>query len=67
MRIELQKIHRALGATFLFVTHDQVEAMTLGDRIAVMKDGVLQQVAPPDVIYEHPANMFVAASSGRRR
>jgi ABC-type sugar transport system ATPase subunit len=64
MRIELQKIHRALGATFLYVTHDQVEAMTLGDRIAVMKDGVLQQVGPPEVIYEHPANMFVAGFIG---
>jgi len=64
MRIELRKIHRALGATFLYVTHDQVEAMTLGDRIAVMKDGVLQQVAPPEVIYEHPANMFVAGFIG---
>jgi multiple sugar transport system ATP-binding protein len=64
MRVELQKIHRALGATFLYVTHDQVEAMTLGDRIAVMKDGVLQQVARPEVIYEHPANMFVAGFIG---
>ena len=64
MRVELQKIHRTLGATFLYVTHDQVEAMTLGDRIAVMKDGVLQQVAPPEVIYEHPANMFVAGFIG---
>jgi multiple sugar transport system ATP-binding protein len=64
MRVELQKIHRALGATFVYVTHDQGEAMTLGDRIAVMKDGVLQQVAPPTVIYEHPANMFVAGFIG---
>src|ERR1700730_4063862 len=64
MRVELQKIHRAVGATFLYVTHDQVEAMTLGDRIAVMKDGVLQQVASPSVIYEHPANMFVAGFIG---
>ncbi|HEV2030319.1 MAG TPA: sn-glycerol-3-phosphate ABC transporter ATP-binding protein UgpC [Candidatus Dormibacteraeota bacterium] len=64
MRVELLKIHRTLRATFLFVTHDQVEAMTLGDRIAVMKDGVLQQVAPPKVIYEHPANMFVAGFIG---
>jgi len=64
MRVELRKIHRVLGATFLYVTHDQVEAMTLGDRIAVMKDGVLQQVAPPEVIYEHPANMFVAGFIG---
>jgi multiple sugar transport system ATP-binding protein len=64
MRIELRKIHRVLGATFLYVTHDQVEAMTLGDRIAVMKDGVLQQVAPPNVVYEHPANLFVAGFIG---
>ena len=64
MRVELQKIHRALGATFFYVTHDQVEAMTLGDRIAVMKNGILQQVAPPEVIYEHPANMFVAGFIG---
>ena len=64
MRVELRKIHRALGATFLYVTHNQMEAMTLGDRIAVMKDGVLQQVAPPEVIYEHPANMFVAGFIG---
>jgi len=64
MRVELQKIHRALGATFLYVTHDQVEAMTLGDRVAVMKDGALQQVAPPRVIYDHPTNMFVAGFIG---
>jgi len=64
MRVELRKIHRALGATFLYVTHDQVEAMTLGDRIAVLKDGVIQQVAPPEVIYEHPANVFVAGFIG---
>jgi len=64
MRVELQKIHRALGATFLYVTHDQVEAMTLGDRIALMKDGMLQQVASPRVMYEHPANMFVAGFIG---
>src|SRR5438477_1605680 len=64
MRVELQKIHRALGATFLYVTHDQVEAMTLGDRVALMKDGALQQVAPPRVIYDHPTNMFVAGFIG---
>src|SRR2546427_6283997 len=51
MRVELRKIHRALGATFLYVTHDQVEAMALGDRIAIMQDGVVQQVAPPRVVY----------------
>src|SRR3982074_424624 len=63
-RIELQKQHRALHATFIYVTHDQVEAMTMGDRIAVMKDGVLQQVAPPREIYDHPANMYVAGFIG---
>jgi multiple sugar transport system ATP-binding protein len=63
-RIELHKQHQALKATFIYVTHDQVEAMTMGDRIAVMKDGVLQQVAPPREIYDHPANMYVAAFIG---
>jgi len=63
-RIELQKQHRALQATFIYVTHDQVEAMTMGDRIAVMKDGVLQQVAPPREIYERPVNMYVAGFIG---
>jgi multiple sugar transport system ATP-binding protein len=63
-RIELQKQHQALGATFIYVTHDQVEAMTMGDRIAVIKDGVLQQVAPPREIYDHPANMYVAGFIG---
>jgi multiple sugar transport system ATP-binding protein len=63
-RIELQKQHRALQATFIYVTHDQVEAMTMGDRIAVMKDGILQQVAPPREIYDHPANMYVAGFIG---
>jgi multiple sugar transport system ATP-binding protein len=63
-RIELQKQHRALHATFLYVTHDQVEAMTMGDRIAVMRDGVLQQVAPPREIYERPANLYVAGFIG---
>jgi multiple sugar transport system ATP-binding protein len=63
-RIELQKQHRALHATFIYVTHDQVEAMTMGDRIAVMRDGILQQVAPPREIYDHPANMYVAGFIG---
>ncbi len=63
-RIELQKQHRALGATFIYVTHDQVEAMTMGDRIAVLKDGVLQQVAPPREIYDHPVNLYVAGFIG---
>jgi multiple sugar transport system ATP-binding protein len=63
-RIELQKQHRALQATFIYVTHDQVEAMTMGDRIAVMKDGILQQVAPPRQIYDNPVNMYVAGFIG---
>jgi len=63
-RIELQKQHRALHATFIYVTHDQVEAMTMGDRIAVMRDGVLQQVAPPREIYDRPANLYVAGFIG---
>ena len=63
-RIELQKLHRDLETTFIYVTHDQVEAMTMGDRIAVMRDGVLQQVAPPREIYENPANMYVAGFIG---
>ena len=63
-RIELQKQHRALHATFIYVTHDQVEAMTTGDRIAVMKDGILQQVAPPREIYDNPVNMYVAGFIG---
>jgi multiple sugar transport system ATP-binding protein len=63
-RLELQKQHRALHATFIYVTHDQVEAMTMGDRIAVMRDGILQQVAPPREIYDHPANSYVAGFIG---
>ncbi|HEV2953801.1 MAG TPA: ABC transporter ATP-binding protein [Candidatus Dormibacteraeota bacterium] len=63
-RINLQKLHDQLGATFIYVTHDQVEAMTMGSRIAVMKDGNLQQVAPPRELYDHPANMYVAGFVG---
>ena len=63
-RINLQKLHRDLGSTFIYVTHDQVEAMTMGDRIAVLKDGVLQQVASPREIYDEPANMYVAGFIG---
>jgi multiple sugar transport system ATP-binding protein len=63
-RIELQKQHRALHATFIYVTHDQVEAMTMGDRIAVMRDGVLQQVGTPREIYDRPVNVFVAGFIG---
>src|SRR5207253_10514398 len=63
-RIELQKLHRDLETTFIYVTHDQVEAMTMGDRIAIMYDGVLQQVGTPDDIYDHPGNLFVAGFIG---
>ena len=63
-RVELQDLHRRLQTTFVYVTHDQVEAMTMGDRIAVMRDGVLQQVASPQEIYESPANMYVAGFVG---
>src|SRR5262245_16651435 len=63
-RAELARIHRQLGATMLYVTHDQEEAMTLGDRVAVLRDGILQQVAPPMAVYREPANVFVAAFIG---
>src|SRR5438094_103229 len=66
-RIELQNMHQRLGTTFIYVTHDQVEAMTMGDRIAVMRDGVLQQVAPPRDIYDQPVNMYVAGFIGSPR
>jgi sn-glycerol 3-phosphate transport system ATP-binding protein len=64
MRLGLARIQRRLQATFVFVTHDQVEAMTLADVLAVMRAGVLQQVAPPDEIYAAPANTFVAGFIG---
>lgn len=64
MRLELSKLHKRLGATMLFVTHDQVEAMTLGNRVAVMRDGTIQQVADPLTLYQRPANMFVAGFIG---
>ncbi|HEY9024339.1 MAG TPA: ATP-binding cassette domain-containing protein, partial [Burkholderiaceae bacterium] len=58
MRLEMARLHERLGATIVYVTHDQVEAMTLGDRIAVMKDGVVQQFGTPDDIYSRPATRF---------
>ena len=64
MRTEIARIHHRLGATMIYVTHDQTEAMTLGQRIVVMKDGVVQQVAPPLELYEHPVNRFVAGFIG---
>ncbi|MEW6102088.1 MAG: sn-glycerol-3-phosphate ABC transporter ATP-binding protein UgpC [Candidatus Omnitrophota bacterium] len=64
MRTEIHKLHLRLQTTIIYVTHDQVEAMTMGDRIAVMKDGILQQVADPITIYDHPRNKFVAGFIG---
>ncbi|HEY0178151.1 MAG TPA: sn-glycerol-3-phosphate ABC transporter ATP-binding protein UgpC [Dokdonella sp.] len=63
-RVEIAKLHRALGATMIYVTHDQVEAMTLGDRIVVMNDGEVQQIDAPMRLYERPANLFVAGFIG---
>ena len=64
MRTEISKLHKSLGTTFIYVTHDQVEAMTMGTRIVVMKDGVIQQVDSPINIYNNPANLFVAGFIG---
>ena len=64
MRAELKRIHLQLGITTVYVTHDQVEAMTLGDRIAVMSGGCLQQLGPPQEVYDRPANVFVAGFIG---
>ncbi|GAC1337709.1 MAG: ABC transporter ATP-binding protein [Candidatus Dormibacteria bacterium] len=63
-RAEIARIHQRLGTTIVYVTHDQVEAMTMGDRIAVMRDGVLQQVGSPRELYERPVNQFVAGFIG---
>ncbi|MBQ6968227.1 MAG: sn-glycerol-3-phosphate ABC transporter ATP-binding protein UgpC [Lachnospiraceae bacterium] len=64
MRIEIAKLHQKLGTTIIYVTHDQTEAMTLGDRIVVMKDGVIQQVDTPQNLYDKPGNLFVAGFMG---
>lgn len=64
MRVEILKIYQQLGTTFIYVTHDQTEAMTMGTRIVVMKDGRVQQVAAPTFLYEHPINKFVAGFIG---
>ncbi|MGN7763299.1 ABC transporter ATP-binding protein [Paenibacillus sp. 22594] len=64
MRVELGELHKRLGATIVYVTHDQVEAMTLGERIVVMNKGVIQQVASPTELYANPRNMFVAGFIG---
>jgi len=64
LRIELKRLHRELGTTMVYVTHDQVEAMTLADRIAVLDGGVLQQFDTPTQIYSNPTNQFVAGFMG---
>ena len=64
MRAELARLHDRLGVTTVYVTHDQVEAMTLGQRVAVLRDGVLQQCDTPQSLFEHPTNLFVAAFIG---
>src|SRR6187431_2320924 len=64
MRAEIARIQRDLKATTIYVTHDQVEAMTLGDRVAVMRDGLLQQVGSPSDLYDRPVNLFVAEFIG---
>jgi multiple sugar transport system ATP-binding protein len=64
MRIELIKLHKLLGATMIYVTHDQVEAMSMGDRLIVLKDGVVQQIGAPLEVYNRPANQFVASFIG---
>ncbi len=67
MRIELSRLHKALGTTMIYVTHDQVEAMTLGDRIAVFNKGIVEQLGPPMALYNQPANEFVATFIGAPR
>ena len=64
MRTEISRLHRELGATTIYVTHDQVEAMTMADRIVIMKDGIVQQVGRPMELYDHPVNRFVAGFIG---
>jgi len=63
-RAEISKLHQRLGTTFIYVTHDQVEALTMADRISVLKDGILQQVDTPQSLYDHPGNIFVAGFIG---
>ncbi|MGE3874696.1 MAG: ABC transporter ATP-binding protein [Parvibaculaceae bacterium] len=64
MRVEIAKLHRELGVTMVYVTHDQVEAMTLADRIVVLRDGLIEQVGSPSELYDAPANVFVAGFIG---
>src|SRR5205085_11339660 len=64
MRTEILRLQRQLEVTMIYVTHDQVEAMTMGDKVAVLRLGVLQQVDPPQEMYRHPTNLFVAGFIG---
>ena len=64
MRTEISKLHQRLGTTFIYVTHDQTEAMTMGTRIVVMKSGLIQQVDTPNNLYLYPCNLFVAGFIG---
>ena len=64
MRAEIIKLRQRINSTFIYVTHDQTEAMTLGDRIVIMKDGVIQQIGTPQDVYDNPLNMFVAGFIG---
>ena len=64
MRAEIIKLRQRINTTFIYVTHDQTEAMTLGDRIVIMKDGFVQQIGTPQEVFNHPANLFVAGFIG---
>ena len=66
MQIELKQLHRKLGMTVIYVTHEQEEALTMSDRIAIMNDGQIAQIGIPDVIYQRPANLFVADFIGAK-
>ena len=67
MRAEIIKLRERINTTFIYVTHDQTEAMTLGDRIVIMRDGFIQQIGPPQQVFDHPANLFVAGFIGMPR
>ena len=64
MRAEIIKLRQRIDTTFIYVTHDQTEAMTLGDRIVIMRDGYIQQIGTPQEVFNHPANLFVAGFIG---
>ena len=65
MRAEIKRLHKNLKTTFIYVTHDQTEALTMGDRIVVLDNGIIQQVATPEEIYNNPRNKFVAGFIGQ--